>query len=241
MISIIIPTLNEEKLLPNLLEQLSQKSLREKFEYEIIVSDGGSFDKTLKIANEFADKVVVNDPQKHQNIGMGRNAGADSAEGEVFVFINGDVEVDNIYNFLSVIKEKFIPSNFLAMTCSVKVFRNEVKFIDKVFYTFYNNYFHILNIIGVGMGRGECQVIRADIFKEMQGYNPELAAGEDFDLYKRIRKKGKIYFNRDIVIFESPRRYRKFGHFRILFRWLINSIFVIFKNKSHADKWEQVR
>lgn len=241
MISFIIPTLNEEKLLPELLKQLCDESLREKYDYEIIISDGGSKDNTIAIAKKNVDKVIEKDGNQNQHIGVGRNVGAVVADGDILAFINGDVLFSDIYTFFSVVTNKFTNSNALAMTCSVKVFRDEVKLIDKLFYTFYNNFFHFLNIIGLGMGRGECQIIRKDIFEKVGGYNKDLAAGEDFDLYKRIRRLGSILFSREIIIFESPRRYRKHGHFRILFTWLINSISVMFRKKSHSKKWEQVR
>jgi hypothetical protein len=127
------------------------------------------------------------------------------------------------------------------MTCCVKVFPHEQKLIDVIFQSFYNYYFHALNIIGMGMGRGECHIIRKSIFEEFDGYNENLAAGEDFDLFRRIRKKYKIFFARNLVVFESPRRYRKLGHFRIFFTWLINSIYIIFGNSSKSTEWKQVR
>lgn len=56
-ISIVIPALNEEKLIANTLLcfPLTQ---RRKFNLELIVSDGGSSDKTIDIAKKLADKVV---------------------------------------------------------------------------------------------------------------------------------------------------------------------------------------
>ena len=47
MLSIIIPTLNEEKYLPRLLESIKNQNFSD---YEIIVSDGGSSDSTKQIA-----------------------------------------------------------------------------------------------------------------------------------------------------------------------------------------------
>lgn len=52
LISIIIPTLNEEKNLENLLRQLNQ--LEKKIPFEIIVVDGGSQDSTVAIASDYA-------------------------------------------------------------------------------------------------------------------------------------------------------------------------------------------
>jgi GT2 family glycosyltransferase len=127
------------------------------------------------------------------------------------------------------------------MTCSVKVFPWEQKLSDQIFHCVYNNYFHILNKIGIGMGRGECQIIRKDIFENINGYNEDLAAGEDFDLFRRIKKTGNILFAKKIHVYESPRRYRKFGYKTVTFAWMKNGFSVILKNKSVNKEWEQVR
>ena len=50
-ISIIIPTLNEEKYLERLLSQIDRK-LKSRFNIELIISDGGSKDLTIEIANK---------------------------------------------------------------------------------------------------------------------------------------------------------------------------------------------
>ncbi|MBL1211963.1 MAG: glycosyltransferase [Ignavibacteriae bacterium] len=239
--SIIIPTLNEEKLLPNLLAQLTDENLRDNFNFEIIVSDGGSSDNTVGIASNLADKVITHEKSSKQNISEGRNAGAEIAEGDILIFLNGDIELENPHKFFESIQTKFVDSKYLAMTCSVVVFPDERKFIDSIFLTFYNYYFHALNVIGLGMGRGECHIVRKNIFWNMNGYNVKLAAGEDYDLFKNIRQEGKILFDQKLFIFESPRRYRKRGHFKILFTWLLNSIFVTLKNKSLSKEWEQIR
>ena len=241
LISIIIPALNEEKLLPVILEQLTESSLRKKYDFEIIVSDGGSTDRTIDIAKKYADKIVYKEENKEQNISQGRNAGAKVAEGEILVFLNCDTMIEKPHEFFETIINKFLPGNYLAMTCPVHVFPADSKLEDKIFLTFYNYYFWFLNIIGLGMGRGECHVIRKSVFDELNGYDEKLIAGEDFELFKRIRRKGKILFANKLTVFESPRRYRKYGHFRILFTWLSNSISVIFTKKSLSKTWEQVR
>ncbi len=239
MYSIIIPTLNEEKLLPQLLNSLNFN--KDKYKYELIISDGGSTDLTIDIAKKYADVIIEKQKNNSQNIAMGRNLGAQSSKGNILIFLNGDVKIENTELFFEEIKNRFVNGNYLAMTCCVKVFPEEETITDKLFTAFYNYYFHLLNLIGLGMGRGECQIIKRNIFNEVQGYNEKLAAGEDFDLFRRIRKKGKILFDRKIVVFESPRRYRKNGHLKILFTWLVNSLYIMFKNKSKSKKWEQVR
>lgn len=239
--SIIIPTLNEEKLLPNLLSQISDSYLKEKYNYEIIVSDGGSNDKTVDIARQYADKVITADNRYKQNIAIGRNIGAEKADGEILIFLNGDVSIASPAIFFDIIDSKFFNSDYLALTCKVDIIPDEKRFVDSFFMNFYNNYFHFLNFIGIGMGRGECQVIRKQIFDKLGGFNKDLPAGEDFELYTRIRKIGKIFFAQEITIYESPRRYRKYGHLYIFLTWTLNGLFVLLKKKSLSKEWEQIR
>jgi glycosyltransferase involved in cell wall biosynthesis len=237
--SIIIPTLNEEKLLPQLLDQLFVSKVKNKFDAEIIVSDGGSKDKTLEIALKYAD--IVKTVHGKTNIAAGRNLGAEYARGDVIIFLNGDTLLQDPDYFFEFINKNFYPSKFLAMTCKVKVFPNEEILSDKFFHWGYNNYFKLLNVIGIGMGRGECQIVRKKIFNEVNGYNVALAAGEDFDLFKRIKKKGDILFTNDICVYESPRRFRKLGYYGVTWSWIKNGISVFIKNKSLSKEWEQVR
>ncbi len=239
--SIIIPTLNEEKLLPNLLKQLSDLNIKKKYDYEVIVSDGGSNDHTVDIALEFADTVKVHLDNCKQNIASGRNYGASFAQGEVLIFINGDILIPHLEDFFNFINNKFFSSNYLAMTCKVKVFPEEEILSDKIFHFIYNSYFRLLNNIGVGMGRGECQIIRKNVFQNVNGYNEKLAAGEDFDIFRNIRKLGKVLYTMDICVYESPRRFRKLGYKNVTLSWLRNGFSVFLKNKSISKEWEQVR
>ncbi len=95
-ISIIIPTLNEEKWIGRTFKNLKKiKSIP----YEIIVSDGNSKDKTISIAKRYTKKYVVYKEKKRQNIAMGRNMGARIARGEYFVFMDADVTIPDVDNF----------------------------------------------------------------------------------------------------------------------------------------------
>ena len=89
LISIIIPVLQEEKLLFRTMSIFTPERKR-RFGLEIIVSDGGSTDATISIAKEFADKVICHTEQRRQTIAEGRNKGAEHAQGDIFVFLNAD-------------------------------------------------------------------------------------------------------------------------------------------------------
>jgi glycosyltransferase involved in cell wall biosynthesis len=239
--SVIIPTLNEEKLLPDLLKQLTETELNKLFQLEIIVSDGGSIDDTVKISLDYADVITVHTGDKIQTIAEGRNKGAGFASGEILIFFNGDVRIENPVNFFRFIEENFNKHHYLAITGYISIYPEQAIILDTLFHFCYNHYFQLLNNIGVGMGRGECHIIRKNVFDKLGGYNEKFAAGEDFDLYRRIRSEGDILFTNKIRIYESPRRFRKRGYFTVTWMWIKNGISVWFKNKSISKIWEQVR
>lgn len=86
--SIVIPALNEENYLPGLLEDLVKQSFSD---FEVIVVDANSQDKTAVKAKEFSDKLdlkVINTPIR--NVSVQRNMGAQAAQAEWILFMDAD-------------------------------------------------------------------------------------------------------------------------------------------------------
>lgn len=239
-ISVIIPTLQEEKLLGRTLEQFTP-SLRKKFNLEIIVSDGGSSDSTVAIGCDGADRVVEKKPGDAENIPIGRNRGARAAHGDVLVFINADVLIEEPEKFFATMLRTVDDPGVAAATCNVNIYPEEERLSDWMFHNFFNGYFWLLNLFGMGMGRGECQVIRRELFEEAGGYGEAYAAGEDYELFLRLEKRGRIVFVRTLTVFESPRRFRKFGYTKITMLWFLNALSVLFFHRSLHDEWKPVR
>lgn len=240
-ISVIVPALNEEKLLAGCLEQFTPE-LREHFGIELIVSDGGSHDNTIGIAMAFADKLVVHEETYRQTISEGRNRGAASASGSILVFLNADTRLADPKIFFERIAMRFsIDPTLAAIAVKVEVFPQERKLIDKLFHRFFNTYVRFLNMIGIGAGRGECQIVRRAVFNGVGGYDNNFPAGEDFDLYNRISHFGNVIFDKRLLVFESPRRYRKYGYMRVYRDWVRNGLRTFFSRKAVSEVWEEVR
>lgn len=244
LISVIVPAYQEEKIILNTIKIFTDE-FKEKFQIELIVSDGGSNDKTIEIAKLYADKIVKHEKTVRQTISEGRNRGALAAEGSVLVFLNADsmpADPDSFFEFITAwaVGEKY-KKNYDALACYVTAMPGEVILKDRIFYTVHNYYVRLLNAVGIGMGRGECQIVKKDVFKSVGGYNDKIIAGEDFDLYRRISKVGKIGFEKNLVVCESPRRFRKYGYLKTIFYWLLNSLSVMYLGKSVSKEWEAVR
>lgn len=244
MISVVVPTLQEEKLLEQTLS-VFDRDWRRRVRAELIVSDGGSTDGTLAIAEQHADSITVHKGPDRQTIAGGRNAGAQIARGDVIVFINGDTVPADIDRFTTCVlgfaQRTGRYARASALACPVRFREGEERLPDIMFHVFYNSYVHLLSILRIGAGRGECQVVRREVFERVGGYRPELVAGEDFDLFARIGVRARVRFAPELLVYESPRRFRKFGYFRVLFSWTINALSVLLRGRSSSDEWEPVR
>ncbi len=238
MISVVIPTYNEEKVIEDGIKQFLP--LKKKYDLEIIVSDGKSTDNTVKIAKKYADKVIVWKKKQRQNIPQGRNAGCFKAKGDILFVTDADCRVKNIDSFFKRIIKEFKDPKLVALTGKVLINPKEKKLIDNIHHLF-NTYNDITNILKIGGARGEFQVIRMSAFKKIKGYNEKLACSEDFDLFYRLRKLGKVKFVCSLVIFESARRYRKLGYPKVVATWIYEGLHHLLTGRAAYKEWEVVR
>ncbi len=239
-VSVIIPALEEEKEIRHILSQFTPE-LRREHRIELIVSDGGSKDRTVEIACLHADRIVHAVGSSVQTIATGRNLGASGANGEILMFFNADVRLEDPARFLETMVRSMGQEEVVAATCNVSVHPEEKTMGDAVFHSCFNFYCRMLIAVGMGMGRGECHVVRKRVFEEVGGYDGTIAAGEDFELFLRLGKRGSIVFVNALHVTESPRRYRAFGYPRIALLWFLNGLSVFLFRRSLSKTWIPVR
>lgn len=240
LISVIVPTKHEEKLLSSCLEQFTAR-IRARYRLEVIVSDGGSTDNTVGIAAAFADYIAVHEEPRRQTIAEGRNRGAALANSDLFIFLNADTRIHELEAFLDRVIQRFNADPSLsALACKVEVMPEVRKLSDVLFHAWFNRYVWVANKI-MGMGRGECQIVRRSAFQAIGGYNDEMVAGEDFDLFHRMHQITKVRYDRSLLVYESPRRYRKYGYVKVYYDWIRNGLAAMMHRRSPSEVWEEVR
>lgn len=240
MISIIIPTLNEVSAIEKTLKIFRACKNPD---IEIIVSDGGSTDSTIEIAKKYADKVIVYNGIARQTIAMGRNDGARAATGEILAFFDADVTVMRPGEFFGKCLELFNSRpEVVALTGHLRVLPESENLSDWFFFSLVS-YSHLIqnNFLRIGAASGEFQVIRRSIFERLHGYREDLAVSEDQELFRRLAKAGRTYFDRRLVVYHSGRRAHKIGWPRLLFQWLRNDLSVRLFNKSASSFWKEIR
>ena len=241
MLSIIIPTRNEEKVIAGGLKQFL--SFKKKYSLELVVSDGESTDKTVEIAKRFADKIAVRTAGCKHTIAEGRNHGAMVSRGGLLLFFDADVRISDVDFFLSRVV-KFFESNpkYIAATANLRVYKTEENWVDFLIHELFNRIICFsTNVPFFHLSKGECQIVRKSAFEKIGGYNEDIVLGEDNDLFWRLCRAGKTYFFKDLVLYHSPRRFRKEGYGKVLVQYLLTGITLLLFRKSHVKEWKPIR
>ena len=225
MLSIIIPTKNEEHYLPKLLESIKRQDYKD---YEIIVADAGSNDKTRKIARKFGCKVVVG--RKKGSPAIERNKGARVAKGDLLLFLDADTMLPK--NFLEENVAEFKRRDLGIATCFQIPDSNNI--IDKIYFKI-ANFFLLLGSFFYPGAYGFCIFTRKDVFNRIKGFKSMLF--EDHDYARRASKISKygIFKKRRIIV--SVRRYIKFGRGKTILKNLVAGLYMTFFGKIKYDKF----
>ncbi|MEE1134359.1 MAG: MJ1255/VC2487 family glycosyltransferase [Methanobrevibacter sp.] len=199
ILSIIIPTYNEEEYLPILLDSIKSQSFDD---YEIIVADANSTDKTREVAESYGCTVVDGGLPA-----VGRNNGAKIAKGEYLLFLDSDLELteDYLRNALYEFRMERLGIAITQMT----PMSNKIE--DKIFHDF-ANYF-MISVEKIKPHGAGCYgiIARKELHDRCNGFDEDLTFGEDTDYIERLAKIEPFKVLRNAKIGVSTRRLEEEG------------------------------
>lgn len=219
MISIVVPTFNEEKNIKRCLKALTNQTIP-RDQIEIIVVDGNSNDHTREIAAEFADIVMI---QTSKGVGGARNDGFRVSKYDLVATTDADCEPSP--RWVESILERFERDNVVAVTGILKPFDWEgMNWLEILIYRTLFEASNLLLLILAAFGHyhlcGANSAFKKRIFLDLGGYLP-LAYADDVEIFKRIKKKGDVELSGEMQINYSVRRIKKLG--------LMNYFYLILK------------
>jgi glycosyltransferase involved in cell wall biosynthesis len=184
-VSFVIPVLNGEKDIHRCLLSIRKQVFPSK-QFEVIVVDNGSSDRTHQIVRDFGYNIEV---VPGVSVAALRNRGAKLAQGSYLGFVDADVELGSVWvrNGLAAFEDEHV----VAAGCFPKAPRPG---------TWVQQTWEI-HQCGRQNGNIRCPVtwlpsmnliVRREVFLEVHGFNEQLVTAEDVDLCYRLGKHGTI-------------------------------------------------
>jgi len=228
-ISVVIPTFQEGRYLTEVLVRVAEI----KPSVEIVIVDGGSQDNTVEIARQFTDKVYL---IKERGISKAKNHGVQQANGDIIVFLDADVKPPK--DFAEKVLKAFKDATVVGATCHIVPKHPTLS--ETVFFRFYNLLIQICSRFKPH-SRGEFLVVKKKSFLAVGGFDENMPCLEDHELAHRLSKLGKFVYIRDLVVYESLRRFRKLGFFRVVGTWITDYVSFMLRGKPVSKIWSTVR
>ena len=198
MFSIIIPTLNEERVLSE--NTLFFKKIKDKLNAEIIVVDGGCDDATIHVAKSFSCKLVKSNPSRSKQ----QNIGANYATGDFLIFMHADTIIsDEAIKYIEMLTKDFIWGFF-----KVSLNLNKTKY--KVLSYLINLRSRIFNY-ATG---DQVLIIQKNFFIKNKGFK-NIYLMEDIELTNRIKRIKKPTLINEYA-FTSARRWEAKGFIKTI-------------------------
>jgi peptidoglycan-N-acetylglucosamine deacetylase len=203
MISIVVPALNEEKYLPRCLSSL--KNQQWNGQYEVIVVDNGSTDRTSEVAAQLGARVIF---CPLRGVAFARQAGADAACGEIVAQVDADTQyppgwlkaLDTYFGShpaSSALGGRYVYTSPAWWAPLERVYRRSLNAVGSLFLRWPPS------ISGANFA------FRSSAFKKAGGYDPSSLYPDQWGIARRLSRFGGVHYDHGLVVTTSSRRVAK--------------------------------
>ncbi len=230
LISVMIPAYNEEKNLGRCLTALKNQNFP-KENYEILVVNNASTDKTGEIAKKMGVRLVE---EKRKGYGYALKKGFAEARADLVAVTDADTVAPP--DWLSKIYQAFAKDKQVVMVGGRTVLRPAfpLALISQV----------VLNLVSGCLFRvfpGYTMAFRKEAYQKVGGVDTRFNFNIDTDLCLRVKKLGKTVFLYNNPLIVSSRHYRGLEGLKYVFKGAVNFLGLVFFRKTPFYHFGDVR
>ncbi len=208
-VSVVIPTLNEERYLPCLLESLRQIP----HSLEVIVVDGASEDRTVAVVEKYQSLFPPNISliliqSETRGISLQRNMGAARATHTILMFCDADIVMPSVASYERLI-EAFVEQSCVVAAPVLRPIEKGTRL--RLAYMVQAATQRTLLLLKRPYFAGSCLLTTKEIFDAVGGFDTNIKLGEDVDYCLRACRLGRPAML-DTVVLVSARRVIKYGY-----------------------------
>ncbi len=233
LLSIIIPVLNEERDLPNLLNDLEIQTEKR---FEVIIVDGKSEDNTKNKVFHFLKKLQINFIEvDKRNVSFQRNIGADNSHSDFLFFLDADSRIAT--DCIKKIIGHIINDNKLVylpyIIPSKRTLLNNIAFAVATIGVV------VLNKMNKPYSFGPAIVIQKELFEKIGKFDEKAYVSEDHNLIIKAYNAGaKPKLLKDVNTVYSMRRFETEGMLRVSGKYIIFIIMTLFKDVVYKSAFK---
>lgn len=227
LITIVIPTLNEEQFIPKLLNDLTKQHNND---FYVIVVDGKSKDKTCQNIESYKSKLkLILLKSNIRNVSVQRNYGAKKAKSKFVLFLDADVRLP--YTFINKLMKKLIYEKGLIYLLEIRPEKKMSKLNQLFDFINYMVMISQYTLKPFSTGGGS-MIFDRNFFNNIGGFDDKLYLSEDHEIIQRAQRWGvRAKFIKNLFVYFSMRRSQYDGRIMLLYKYIRSTAHLLFTGK----------
>lgn len=198
--SVIIPLYNKEHYVKKTIESVLRQTC---LDYEIIVVDDGSIDRSLEIAQSVKSEKIHIITQKNQGVSVARNTGIENAKGTYIAFLDADDEWrENYLETIDELTSNYPQSDIFVTAYAVNMGNGKINYSTQL-----SPETGCLESYWLTLAKGydfvwtSATAIRRQALIDAGKFRPGEKIGQDLDMWARIAKNNpKVAYSSKVCV-----------------------------------------
>lgn len=203
LVSFCIPTKNNENTIENCLQSIVNQNYTN---FEIIIIDGYSSDKTLSIAQKYTNKIFY----ESGKLGAARQKSINYSDGEIVALFDSDIVIPH-RNWLTNAVKFFNYNNKVSTIWPMNIALPNSPYTQRLYFNLWRLFIENRIKNGKGFFGGGNSLFLKKSLDDIGEMDNDIHWGEDFDLAKKLKDKGySVVYISDPLYHDTMRTFKEF-------------------------------